>query len=74
MAEIELKKILPEDIQAHHNLFYHSVDRKTNSLRQPTDNEKIDRLSSLLKHHTKSIITKGTSSNSKLELADFASR
>ena len=67
MAEIELKKLLPEDVQAHHNLFYQSVDSKTNSLRQPTNNEKIERLSNLLKYHTK-IIATGNFLTTKLEL------
>ena len=43
------------------------MDHKTNSLRQPTDNEKIERLANLLKYHTKSIAT-GAWLTAKLEL------
>ena len=55
MAEIELKKVLPGDVQAHHSLFYKSVDVKTGTLRPPTTSEKVDRLSDLLKYHTKQV-------------------
>ena len=55
LAEVELKKVLPGDMQAHHSLFYKSVDVKTGLLRQPTTSEKVDRLSDLLKYHTKQV-------------------
>ena len=55
LAEIELKKVLPGDMQAHHSLFYKSVDVKTGMLRPPTTSEKVDRLSDLLKYHTKQV-------------------
>ena len=57
MTEIELKWALLTDIQAHHNLFYQSVDINTNSLRCPTKEEKVERLTSLLQYHTKSVAT-----------------
>ena len=42
-------------MQAHHSLFYKSVDVKTGTLRPPTTSEKVDRLSDLLKYHTKQV-------------------
>ena len=55
LAEVELKKLLPDDTQAHHSLFYQSVDTKTGLLRPPSKNEKVGRLSDLLKYHTKQV-------------------
>ena len=42
-------------MQAHHSLFYKSVDVKTGTRRPPTTSEKVDRLSDLLKYHTKQV-------------------
>ena len=42
-------------MQAHHSLFYKSVDVKSGTLRPPTTSEKVDRLSDLLKYHTNQV-------------------
>ena len=55
MAAAELQQSLRLDSQAFHSIFYRSVDLRTNSLREPTNDEQIDRLTGLLQHHTKNI-------------------
>ena len=55
IAAYELQQSLKLDSQAFHSLFYRTVDTATNSLREPTNDEQIDRLVGLIKHHTREI-------------------
>jgi hypothetical protein len=57
MAFAALKESLQHDTAALHSLFYRSVDLKTNMLREPSNDEKIDRLASKIQYHTKQIAT-----------------
>ena len=56
LATAALQKALKLDGQAFHSVFYRSVDAATNSLREPTQDEQVERLANLIRHHTHMVV------------------
>ena len=47
------------DTSAFHTIFFRAVDPKSNSLRDPSDEEQVERLANLIQHHTNEISQNG---------------
>ena len=55
----DLQQALKLDTSAFHSIFFRSVDPTTNQLRDPSNDEQVERLANLIQHHTNEICKNG---------------